>query len=327
MAPTLITGATGFIGSQVALRTLQAGHRVRLTIRREEQADKLRRIFAEYEKQLEFVIVPDITVPGCFDEALQGVEYVLHLASPLPNPGSDDLVTPAKRGTMTILESAAKVPSIKKVVVTGSVLSLISLGDLKDGLVVREDNEINYTLPPDSTIPTLPPMAQYHASKLAAHKATLDFHAANHPQFDIVTLHPVFVYGRSLVQETPEQLGGSCGALFQSLFAETPSFQQLVGVHIDDVADAHVRVLDGGVSGLRSYLLASETRSWGDVRRFLEGRYPGVGFGLKDTEGTEGTRYRVDAGRAERELGVEFKGMEDMVGDVVDQQFELKGGL
>ncbi|KAE8404294.1 hypothetical protein BDV37DRAFT_293972 [Aspergillus pseudonomiae] len=324
MALTLITGATGFIGSQVALRALQAGYRVRLAIRREEQADKLRRIFAEYEKQLEFVIVPDITVPGCFDEALQGVEYVLHLASPLPKPGSDDLVTPAKRGTITILESAAKVSSVKKVVVTGSVLSLVSLGELKDGVIVREDNEINYTLPPDSTIPSLPPMAQYHASKLAAHKATLDFHSANHPHFDIVTLHPVFVYGRSLVQETPEQLGGSSGTLFQSLFAETPSFPQFLGVHVDDVADAHVRVLDGGVSGLRSYLLASETRSWGDVRQFLDERYPGVGFGLK---GDEGISYRVDAERAERELGIVFKGLEDMVGDVVDQQFELKRGL
>ncbi|KAE8333976.1 hypothetical protein BDV39DRAFT_212000 [Aspergillus sergii] len=325
MALTLITGATGFIGSQVALRVLQAGYRARLAIRREEQADKLRRIFADYEKQLEFVIVPDITVSGCFDEALQGVEYVLHLASPLPKPGSGDLVTPARRGTVAILESAAKVPSIKKVVVTGSVLSLVSLGELKDGLVVREDNEINYTLPADSTISTLPPMAQYHASKLAAHKATLDFHSTNSPAFDIITLHPVFVYGRSLVQETADQLSGSCGTLFQSLFSETPSFPQFNGVHVDDVADAHVKVLDDGVKGFRSYLLAAEVRSWGDVRRFLEGRYPGVGFGLKS--GGDEVGYSVDAGRAERELGIVFRGLESMVGDVVDQQFELRGGI
>ncbi|KAB8222858.1 hypothetical protein BDV33DRAFT_228951 [Aspergillus novoparasiticus] len=325
MALTLITGATGFIGSQVALRVLQAGYRARLAIRREEQADKLRRIFADYEKQLEFVVVPDITVSGCFDEALRGVDYVLHLASPLPKPGSGDLVTPARRGTVAILESAAKVPSIKKVVVTGSVLSLVSLGELKDGLVVREDNEINYTLPPDTTIPTLPPMAQYHASKLAAHKATLDFHSTNSPAFDIITLHPVFVYGRSLVQETADQLSGSCGTLFQSLFSETPSFPQFNGVHVDDVADAHVKVLGDGVKGFRSYLLAAETRSWGDVRHFLEGRYPGVGFGLKS--GGDEVGYRVDAGRAERELGIVFRGLESMVGDVVDQQFELRGGI
>jgi nucleoside-diphosphate-sugar epimerase len=48
MSLVLITGATGFIGSQVALRTLEAGFNVRLVVRREDRADKLRRIFAEH---------------------------------------------------------------------------------------------------------------------------------------------------------------------------------------------------------------------------------------------------------------------------------------
>ncbi|KAE8381147.1 hypothetical protein BDV26DRAFT_301952 [Aspergillus bertholletiae] len=319
MALALITGATGFIGSQVSLRALQAGYRVRLTIRRKEQADKLRRIFADYEKHLEFAIVPDITVSGCFDEALQGVEYVLHLASPLPTPDSEDLVTPARRGTINILESAAKVSSIKKVVITGSALSLVPLGEPRNGLIVREDNEITYTLPPESTILTLPPMARYHASKLAAHKATLDFHSTN-PPFDIITLHPVYVFGRNLVQETTDDLGGSCGLLFQSLFSDTLVSKQFLGVHIDDVADAHLRVLDANVKGFRSFLLASETRSWGDVKRFVEERYPGVVFSLRDDDTIS---YMTDAKRAERELGIAFKGLEVMVQDVLNQQFEL----
>ncbi|KAE8356400.1 hypothetical protein BDV28DRAFT_165045 [Aspergillus coremiiformis] len=322
MALTLITGATGFIGSQVALHVLQGDHRVRLAIRREEQADKLRRLFVEYEKQLEFAIVPDITVPGCFDDALKDVEYVLHLASPVPNPGNDDLITPAVRGTVSILEAATKVSTIKKVVVTASVLSLISLGQLKEGLVVQEDNEINYTLPPSTVISTLPPMAQYHASKLAAHKATLDFYSATNPTFDLITVHPVFVFGRSLVQESADDLGGSCGMLLESLFSDTPTQPQFLGVHINDVADAHVKVLDEKVKGFRSYLLASEARPWKEVLDFVEGRYPRVEFMLK---GSETIVYRADAGRARRELGIEFKGMESMVVDVLDQQFELKG--
>ncbi|KAE8386101.1 hypothetical protein ETB97_009392 [Aspergillus alliaceus] len=323
MSLALITGATGFIGSQVALRVLQAGYRVRLAIRREDQANKLRRILADYENQLEFTVVPDITLPGCFDEALKDVQYVLHLASPLPKPGSSDLLTPAVNGTTSILEAAARVPNIKKVVVTGSVLSLVSLGDLKDGLVVKEDNEINYSLPPQTTISTLPPMAQYHASKLAAHKATLDFLSANTPHFDLITLHPVFVYGRSLIQESAEQLDGSNGGLFQSLFSEIPSSPQFQGVHIDDVADAHVRALGEGVKGFRAFLLADEARPWGDVKDFLDREYPGRGFKL---QGARTVGYRVDASRAKRELRMEFQGMEKMVGDVLEQQFGLRGG-
>jgi NAD(P)-dependent dehydrogenase (short-subunit alcohol dehydrogenase family) len=55
MSLVLITGATGFIGSQVALRTLEAGFNVRLVVRREDQADKLRRIFEEHQDKITFV--------------------------------------------------------------------------------------------------------------------------------------------------------------------------------------------------------------------------------------------------------------------------------
>lgn len=35
---------------------------------------------------VEFVVVPDITIKGAFDEALKDVVGVLHIASPLPAP-------------------------------------------------------------------------------------------------------------------------------------------------------------------------------------------------------------------------------------------------
>lgn len=136
MSLVLITGATGFIGSQVVWDVLKAGYRVRLVVRRAEQATKLERIYDRYAKELEFAVVPDLTIDGCFDEPLQGADYALHLASPLPGAG-DDLLSPAVRGTVSILHSALKVPSIKKVVVTASALSIIPLGPTRDGLIVK----------------------------------------------------------------------------------------------------------------------------------------------------------------------------------------------
>jgi nucleoside-diphosphate-sugar epimerase len=123
MSLVLITGATGFIGSQVALRTLEAGFNVRLVVRREDQADNLRRIFAEHQDKITFVVVPDITAPGGSDESLQGVEYVMHVASPIPGSGTADHLTPAVKGTVSVLQSALKVPSIRKVVITASIFS------------------------------------------------------------------------------------------------------------------------------------------------------------------------------------------------------------
>ena len=104
---------------------------------------------------------------------------------------------------------------------------------------------------------------------------------------------------------------------------------QFLGVHVDDVAEAHIRALavslddgdDGDSKGVRSYLLAAKRRSWGDVVRFVRGQYPGVEWALSPVDSTN---YGVETSRAERELGIRFRGMEEQVKDVVDQQLELQ---
>lgn len=172
-------------------------------------------------------------------------------------------------------------------------------------------------------------MGKYQASKFAAHKATLDFVKENQPRFTTISLHPVFVFGRSLVQTTAEELSGTPGMLWTSLVSETPAFGQFLGVHVDDVAAAHVRALeigplnadDGGTNAVRSYLLAAERRPWADVDRFVREQYPDVEWALSPVESTN---YGVDTTRAERELGITFKGMEEQVKDVVDQQLEFR---
>lgn len=100
-----------------------------------EQAEKLRRIFSRHLSNIDFVVVSDITVTGCFDEAIQDVQYVIHVASPLPDRNSD-LLIPAMQGTTSILESACKNPSIKKVVVTSSISSFMPLAGQPHGTVI-----------------------------------------------------------------------------------------------------------------------------------------------------------------------------------------------
>lgn len=178
-------------------------------------------------------------------------------------------------------------------------------------------------------------MTQYHASKLAAHKATLDKAHSLHrrPGYTIITLHPVFVFGRSLIQESADDLDSSPGMLFKSLISEKPLVSGgFRGVHVDDVAEAHVSALrlgdDDVAGGLRSYLLSGEICSWARVGRFVRERFPSVSFRLRAEEDEEGTAemggYRVDSRRAEEELGIRFKGMQEQVVDVVEQQLEFR---
>lgn len=131
-----ITGATGFIGAHVVAQTLEAGHHVRLSVRKESQISSLKELFAGHEAKLNFAVIPDLTKPGAFDQALQGAEYVFHLASPMPGKGSDfktDYLGPAVEGTNALLDAAKAIPSIKRVVVMASVLSLATLDALAGG--------------------------------------------------------------------------------------------------------------------------------------------------------------------------------------------------
>jgi len=129
------TGGTGFIGSQILHDTLQAGHRVRLSIRREAQANEVHSRFPKHVSQLEFAVVPDISDSSTLRAALgNDVDYIFHLASPMPGKGEDfktEYLQPAVNGTEAILVAAAQVLSVKRVVIMSSLLALMPLGGLE----------------------------------------------------------------------------------------------------------------------------------------------------------------------------------------------------
>lgn len=131
-----ITGGSGFIGAQVVLAAVRAGYNVRLSVRRTSQIDTLRRVFADFTHQLDFIVIPDLTDAAAYNDAFNDVDHVIHVASPLPKPG-EDILTPAVKGTVAVLEVASHFPRIKKVIITASVISLVPIGGGYDGIVVH----------------------------------------------------------------------------------------------------------------------------------------------------------------------------------------------
>lgn len=134
-----ITGASGFIGSQVVIDTLKAGHRVRVNVRRKNQIEELTARFspaASSPGQLEFVVTPDISDSNAVRSALDYVQYIFHLASPMPhsNTGSDfktEYLHPSVKGTEAILDAAALTPSVQRVVIVSSLLAFMPLSSLR----------------------------------------------------------------------------------------------------------------------------------------------------------------------------------------------------
>ncbi|KAE8369001.1 hypothetical protein BDV27DRAFT_166591 [Aspergillus caelatus] len=323
----LITGATGFIGSQVALVSLRAGYRVRLAIRKPEQEAVLRARYLDYNAQIEISIIPDITIRDAFESALDGVDYVFHLASPMPGRGSDlqaDYIDPAVKGTESVLFSALAFPQIKKVIIVSSVLGLTPLTALREKEVFVKDNT-NETIPID--IPTVIPEGprghglKYQASKIRAHQATRDFLASQNPHFTIITFHPTFVLGESLIQKTPEGIDGINALFWDSLHSEKPTIPN-VWVDVRDVAEAHIRALKAEIPSGTEFLLSAPAASWEATGQMVRRKFPSVGCKL---QGPIEGGWTVDTKTAERILGMHWRRQDEIVEAVLEQQLRLSG--
>jgi len=174
----------------------------------------------------------------------------------------------------------------------------------------------------ESIVPTLEPMGQYQASKLAAHTATLDYVSSKKPHYSVVTIHPVFVFGHNILQSSADELGGTNGMLFGSLYAKEPMFAPYRGVHVLDVAEAHIRALDLDGAPVSSFLVSGKDRPWEEVLEYARKEFPDAGF---QTEPKAGDRWFVHTDRAEAQLDFKtWREMEEQVKDVVAQQLQLR---
>lgn len=265
----LLTGATGFIGFATLRATLAHGYKVRAAVRSEQKAGSVRynsTLRNVKSDQLEFVIVPDFLVEGAFDEAVKGVNFIIHVASPLPEPEwsveKNDLdalmVQPAIQGTLGLFRSAQKVNSIQRIVVTSSVASLAPYA-----VIAGEPTEQRFG--PEHRCDPIPQpfmnivQVAYHTSKILALRHAEEFVQSENPSFDVIHIHPTIVLGRDELAATPEAVdsGSNAWALGPVLGRRAEKPSPAIVTHVDDVALAHVRALSPNVPGNQSFLLNS----------------------------------------------------------------------
>src|SRR5581483_10834255 len=128
----LVTGGSGFIAQHCMVTVLQAGYRVRTTLRslsREaEVRGNLRSGGAEPGDRLSFVAA-DLTADEGWPEAAAGCAYVIHGASPTPSGNQvreEDWIKPAVEGNLRVLR-AARDAGVRRVVLT-SAFGAIGVG-------------------------------------------------------------------------------------------------------------------------------------------------------------------------------------------------------
>ena len=127
----LVTGASGFIAQHCILQLLQQGYRVRGTLRtmaREPEVRAALEAQGQPTDRLEIVWANLLSDEG-WQEAADGCDYVLHIASPLPQRRPrhpDELIVPARDGTLRVLRAASRA-GVRRVIVTSS-LAAVGMG-------------------------------------------------------------------------------------------------------------------------------------------------------------------------------------------------------
>ncbi|KAK0669258.1 putative oxidoreductase [Cercophora samala] len=182
MAKVLITGINGYIAAHTAARFLQAGFSVRGTVRNKTSANVeslLRALSTSQQRgggEVEIVEVPDITVEGAFDNAVQGVQAIAHLASPVSMADGDPalMMKAAVDGTTSLLASAVGSPGkIKSFVFMSSISAVYSPSPARGPHHVFTSSDWNQEA--ESKVEELgdktPGYITYQASKTAAEKA------------------------------------------------------------------------------------------------------------------------------------------------------------
>lgn len=143
MSRVCVTGAAGFIASHVIIDLLEDGHVVHATVR--DLGDDTKRAHLDvleerYPGKLQ-CFEADLLEPGSLDAALEGCDALIHTATAVilaaPDP-QKQIIDVAVKGTQNVLDSVARTPSVKRIVMTSSIAAVMSY-DQQDRTYTEDD--------------------------------------------------------------------------------------------------------------------------------------------------------------------------------------------
>jgi dihydroflavonol-4-reductase len=226
---SLVTGASGFVGSHVARLLVERGVQLRLLVRPQSNLKALEGLPAEK-------VYGDLRDPQSVDAAVEGVERVFHVAADyrLGASNPQDIYDANVAGTRNLLEAARRA-GVRRVIVTSSVATI----------AVDRGN----TLPNESTQARLEEMiGHYKRSKFMAEQEALRAASQGVP---VVVVNPTTPVGPGDWKPTP-----TGRVIVDFLNGRMPAYVEtgLNWVPVEDVAIGHWIAAEHGRVGER-YIL------------------------------------------------------------------------
>jgi nucleoside-diphosphate-sugar epimerase len=335
--PILVTGVSGYIASWVAKYLVDEGYQVHGTVRSLSDPEKvahLHKIDDEGNGTLK-LFEADLLQPNSFRDAMKGCELVIHTASPflvqhIKDP-ENQLIKPALEGTRNVLATVNNTASVKRVVLTSSVVAIfgdaIDIRETKDGIFTEA--HWNTTSSADHQ--------PYSYSKAIAEKEAWKI-AGQQNRWDLVVINPGFVMGPSLSKRIDatsidfmrSMVNGKYGTGVPDLFF---SF-----VDVRDVAQAHINA--GFISNASGrHILVADVKNMPDIANILREKFhkkykipkntlpdflvylagPFQGFTWKYLKRNLGISYNFDNSFSKTDLDIKYRQLSQTLADHVAQ--------
>lgn len=252
MKKVLVTGISGYVGQHCAAELLKNGYAVRGSVRSLSRTDEVTKgiqTAVDPKGNLEFCELNLMEDAG-WSEAMNGCDYVLHVASPyvakVPKD-ENELIKPAVEGTLRALK-AAKKAGIKRVVLTSSMVAM--MGDANGSIDIDQSSWTNVKA--KNATP-------YLKSKTLAEKSAWDFinNQQDNKKLELVVVNPGPVYGPTL----SGNLSGESMNMYKNLITGKMPMLPKARINMSDVRDVakiHVQALENPKANGKRFIVTTE---------------------------------------------------------------------
>lgn len=334
--PVLVTGGSGYIASWVVRKLLLQGYKVHTTVRNKSKIKKVAHLLKMQEKYPKHLSLfeADLLKSGSFEAAMKGCQLVIHTASPFKLDVKDpqkELVDPALKGTRNVLNEANKTNTVKRVVLTSSVVAIYS--DATD--LQKTPNNV-FTEEHWNTTSSLKHQP-YAYSKTLAEKEAWDIQSKQE-QWDLVVINPGFVLGPSLSKRTDGQSTSFVIRLLSGEFKSGAPKLIFGAVDVREVAEAHILAgTTTDASGRHILVEGSHSiREMGDkIEKAFPNKYqlpqktipkfllygvgPFIGFSWKYINNNVGYPLNFDNSYSKQDLNLKYRPMLETLRDQAEQ--------
>ena len=312
----LLTGVTGFLGAHSTIQLLEQGYEVTGTMRNMNKADHIRNIIAQHTSHINrlHLAEADLTDDQVWNRLMPGMDFVQHIASPFPREmpdHEDELVVPAKKGTLNVLR-AASIHKVKRVVMTsaGAAMTYGREENHKSGTY----DESNWTdiQNKDDTTP-------YFRSKTIAEKVAWDHIAQDGSGMELVTVCPGAILGPVLEKD----FGTSANIVIKIMDGSMPGLPNLgfEVVDVRSVANLLIRAMKQPEAANERFAGTAGFCTLKNIADILRSKYPDrkipkrmlpnfmvrifsyFDATLKPTLIDLGVRRKIDSSKAQQQLG------------------------